>query len=438
MKRLVTVSALILSFLLALSSGARAESAPQVTRTIVTYFQAVQNKDLPGVAKTLVITDPKTTNVYQATFKAISQRLVNYKMEKILRYNTRALVLVRSRWQITSVATGEGFTATNEHAFLLEKKGSTWKIARILPAQNLDLLLKNYFFKKERPRGWKMAGTQESESGQSPARRPIPKASSSKVYNTADNGENFLELEYDTDRPGMDYRGFDLPSNDPMLCQKACNHDPKCKAWTFVKPNTIQGPRPRCWLKHAVPPAHYAPCCVSGVKDIPEKEKREASLLKGSPFTESWFGPWRVVRIIRDPDGGIGKIYNSNQRFGWKKPVKRIGDAMPPPGARGAALYIHPISPQEPTVLHGTYRVSSPRQALLFRVAGNANGDWLMEVKVNGVKQLEKRIDGRKWYDLKVPLGKYAGQKVSVDLYVKANGWFYEYAFIDEIRLVNN
>ncbi|MGA7933804.1 MAG: hypothetical protein WCA35_09675, partial [Kovacikia sp.] len=31
-------------------------------------------------------------------------------------------------------------------------------------------------------------------------------------------------------------------------------------------PNTIQGPNPRCWLKHTVPSQRVNSCCVSGTK----------------------------------------------------------------------------------------------------------------------------------------------------------------------------
>lgn len=72
--------------------------------------------------------------------------------------------------------------------------------------------------------------------------------------------------ELDTDRPGQDYSGFDLAAPDPGLCQSACNANPKCRAWSYVKPNTIQGPRPRCWLKSGVPSARASDCCISGVK----------------------------------------------------------------------------------------------------------------------------------------------------------------------------
>ena len=74
------------------------------------------------------------------------------------------------------------------------------------------------------------------------------------------------DVEWNVDRMGLDYRNFDLPKADPQLCEEECAADPKCKAWTYVKPNTIQGPRPRCWLKYDVPPPRKSDCCVSGVK----------------------------------------------------------------------------------------------------------------------------------------------------------------------------
>ena len=69
-----------------------------------------------------------------------------------------------------------------------------------------------------------------------------------------------------TDRPGSDYKNFDLNSPDPSLCQQACAGDPNCKAFTFVKPG-IQGPNARCWLKNTVPAPVSNTCCTSGVKN---------------------------------------------------------------------------------------------------------------------------------------------------------------------------
>ena len=77
------------------------------------------------------------------------------------------------------------------------------------------------------------------------------------------------ELEQDVNRLGSDFRDFDLAEADPQLCQRACDDDARCQAWTYVRPG-IQAPAARCWLKAPVPlPLKQEPCCVSGVKAAP-------------------------------------------------------------------------------------------------------------------------------------------------------------------------
>lgn len=85
------------------------------------------------------------------------------------------------------------------------------------------------------------------------------------------------KFEENTDRYGGDYsqitgiplynlstkKTFNLPITE-QLCHTLCEGDDKCMAWTFVKPNTIQGPKPNCWLKDKVPNAQPNPCCTSG------------------------------------------------------------------------------------------------------------------------------------------------------------------------------
>jgi hypothetical protein len=85
-----------------------------------------------------------------------------------------------------------------------------------------------------------------------------------------------LAVELDTDRPGQDYRSFDLEVTNPGPCAAACEREDQCRAWTYVKPG-IQGPRARCWLKHSVPAAYTSKCCSSDVKgDDPQTaEARE-------------------------------------------------------------------------------------------------------------------------------------------------------------------
>jgi len=73
--------------------------------------------------------------------------------------------------------------------------------------------------------------------------------------------------EVNIDRPGGDYTHFDNVMGleaTPQLCQSICLGQAQCKAWTFVRPNTTQGPKGVCWLKGSVPPAVSNNCCISG------------------------------------------------------------------------------------------------------------------------------------------------------------------------------
>jgi len=79
--------------------------------------------------------------------------------------------------------------------------------------------------------------------------------------------KNVCGMEWNTDRPGSDFRSFPLSKDDPNICRNACMNEPRCKAWTYVRSN-IQGPRPMCWLKNAVPQPVENQNCLSGVKPI--------------------------------------------------------------------------------------------------------------------------------------------------------------------------
>ena len=77
--------------------------------------------------------------------------------------------------------------------------------------------------------------------------------------------------EANTDRPGGDYTHFDNVMGlevTPQLCQTICQNQARCKAWTFVRPNTIQGPKGVCWLKETEPPPVMNSSCISGYFEI--------------------------------------------------------------------------------------------------------------------------------------------------------------------------
>ena len=126
-------------------------------------------------------------------------------------------------------------------------------------------------------------------------------------------------LEIDTNRPGSDYRNFSQPSADPKLCQQACENDPICVAFTYVKPN-IQGPSARCWLKNRVPPAVEDACCVSGLKKGEEKdsETQEAETPGMEPPVgkeAAVAGGPKAIRLISDEQRDVLRLYGLPDTF---------------------------------------------------------------------------------------------------------------------------
>ena len=73
------------------------------------------------------------------------------------------------------------------------------------------------------------------------------------------------ERETSTDRPGLDYRDFELAIPLPDQCEAACNKEKQCRAWTFAWPGK-KGTRAHCFLKSGLPPKKSDNCCISGIK----------------------------------------------------------------------------------------------------------------------------------------------------------------------------
>jgi PAN domain len=72
--------------------------------------------------------------------------------------------------------------------------------------------------------------------------------------------------EFAVDRAGGDLHNFDVAA-DPAgeTCKTACDGEPRCRAWTYVRPG-YQGPNAHCYLKDRVMPPRHRPCCISGVE----------------------------------------------------------------------------------------------------------------------------------------------------------------------------
>jgi hypothetical protein len=83
--------------------------------------------------------------------------------------------------------------------------------------------------------------------------------------------------------PGSDYDNFSASS--AMLCTQTCAGDPRCRAWTWVKPG-IQEPSGHCWLKVRVPNLVRDSCCDSGAAENIQSDHLRAEHNINRPFSD--------------------------------------------------------------------------------------------------------------------------------------------------------
>jgi hypothetical protein len=98
------------------------------------------------------------------------------------------------------------------------------------------------------------------------------------------------------DRPGGDYLSSPIPSGDPADCALMCEHDRRCRAWSFNYP-TDPAVGAVCWLKSSVPPRVQDNCCVSGVRGAGVVEPRSGSV---ETSIDRFGGDYRSFDVKRD------------------------------------------------------------------------------------------------------------------------------------------
>jgi hypothetical protein len=164
-------------------------------------------------------------------------------------------------------------------------------------------------------------------------RRAAEKGSKLAVERLSQMGEpaGRTQWEWDTDRPGLDYHNFEQDRDDPAICQDACQKDPRCRAWTWVKPEP-RGKRSRCWLKSAVPERVQSTCCVSGLSPAAPRSEPAPSrdTLDGSPNTVRACGGRPCLQAVGSPSDP--PIAMHERARAWAEVVGQI-----PAGAIGIA-----------------------------------------------------------------------------------------------------
>lgn len=119
----------------------------------------------------------------------------------------------------------------------------------------------------------------------------------------------YADMGYD--RPGNDYEKFVVKSGDPAECASRCEHDARCRAWSFSYPRTEQTAA-TCWLKNRVSPRVQNSCCVSGVRGAGASEPISKDLEYGIDRTG---GDYRNFETPADPTGAAcAKACKDEQR----------------------------------------------------------------------------------------------------------------------------
>lgn len=237
------------------------------------------------------------------------------------------------------------------------------------------------------------------------------------VYALHPRKKRDIAFERDIDRPGGDYKQITLKHGGAASCQKACLKEEICASWSYVI-STRQ-----CWLKRNVPAPQVKRGIVSGAKNGPHHLKEAFRI------TEGWGKHFRVTQAA------VYMIDAKHTPFGRKNGSPDIGGIHAPKGAKGEVLYLHPLSPVEGVRIEGDV-TPKPNSVLTVRIASLPQGSFRLAVAVDGKKIYAEEIYGGKWKQVRVPLGKYAGRRIHLTLLCEATGWYFEYAFIDEIKVL--
>ena len=79
------------------------------------------------------------------------------------------------------------------------------------------------------------------------------------------------------DRPGGDFARAPVTNGDPAVCASRCEHEARCRAWSFSYP-TASGAPAMCSLKREVGRPEPSNCCVSGVRGAGVVEPRSGEV----------------------------------------------------------------------------------------------------------------------------------------------------------------
>lgn len=149
---------------------------------------------------------------------------------------------------------------------------------------------------------------------------------------TTVSSQDKFTVENNIDRPGGDYKDFDLSEAKYQQCQNACANDSSCQSYTFVRPG-VQGSKARCWLKNTVPASGESSCCISGVKKGGGGEN--------GVFSGDWYaGEWSNITFNQNGNEVNGTYTRGNGTIYGTASGNRLDATWQQSGRTGTVYFI--------------------------------------------------------------------------------------------------
>jgi putative heme-binding domain-containing protein len=105
------------------------------------------------------------------------------------------------------------------------------------------------------------------------------------------------------------------------------------------------------------------------------------------------------------------------------------------------ALRTHPPDKNRPCRLTASLQLPvAAKIKLRVSVASHEQGDWQLDVKINGLqrhKSIIRPTQNPRWKDLEIDLSDLSGQKISIDLFNTPNDWSNEFGFWNAAEVVS-
>jgi hypothetical protein len=129
-------------------------------------------------------------------------------------------------------------------------------------------------------------------------------------------------LDYDVEWTGPSYTSFWHSRDVPKECQKACDDDPKCRSWVFIRPGTLEPGKSRCYLKASIGYTAERKGYVSGRKPSPSVAPSPGPGITPKPYPKPL--PVLVPDIAgswKSSHGVTYEIAQTGTNFTWFAPA---------------------------------------------------------------------------------------------------------------------